>query len=118
MQLFGPSAVTRAEALAQQAQAQATSGTGSNSGTSSSSAPTSLNSLTSENTFLQLLVAQIQNQDPLNPTDSIQFVGQLVQYSELEQLMGINQGVQTLTGSTSSTSTNATANATKQTSSS
>ncbi len=113
MQLFGPSAVTRAEALAQQAQAQATSGTGSNSGTSS---PTSLNSLTSENTFLQLLVAQIQNQDPLNPTDSIQFVGQLVQYSELEQLMGINQGVQTLTGSTSSTSPNPTANATKQTS--
>jgi flagellar basal-body rod modification protein FlgD len=55
-------------------------------------------SLTSEQTFLQLLVAQIQNQDPLNPTDSIQFVGQLVQYSELEQLIGINTGIQTLTG--------------------
>ena len=63
----------------------------------SSSSSSSLNSLTSENTFLQLLIAQIKNQDPLNPTDSIQFVGQLVQYSELEQLMGINQGVQTLT---------------------
>jgi flagellar basal-body rod modification protein FlgD len=67
------------------------------------------NSLTSENTFLKLLVAQIQNQDPLNPTDSIQFVGQLVQYSELEQLLGINQGVQSLVGSTTpATSTNGT----------
>jgi flagellar basal-body rod modification protein FlgD len=108
MQLFGPSAVTNvAQAHAQaEAQAQATSGTGSSS--SSSSAPSSLNSLTSEGTFLQLLIAQIKNQDPLNPTDSIQFVGQLVQYSELEQLMGINQGVQTLTGGTATTSTNPT----------
>ena len=103
MQLFGPSAVTNAaQALAQaQAQPQAASGTGSSSSSSSSSS--SLNSLTSENTFLQLLIAQIKNQDPLNPTDSIQFVGQLVQYSELEQLMGINQGVQTLTGATTTT---------------
>lgn len=53
-------------------------------------------SLTSESTFLNLLVAQIQNQDPLNPTDSIQFVGQLVQFSQLEQLLSINQGVTTL----------------------
>ncbi len=94
MQLFGPSAVTNAAQAQAQAQA-ATSGTGSSS--PSSSASSSLNSLTSESTFLQLLIAQIKNQDPLNPTDSIQFVGQLVQYSELEQLMGINQGVQTLT---------------------
>jgi flagellar basal-body rod modification protein FlgD len=108
IQLFGPSAVTSAaQARAQAAQAQATSGTGSSSGASSSSSsdPTSLNSLTSEDTFLQLLIAQIKNQDPLNPTDSIQFVGQLVQYSELEQLMGINQGVQTLTGTTPNTTT-------------
>jgi flagellar basal-body rod modification protein FlgD len=65
-------------------------------------------SLTSEQTFLQLLVAQIQNQDPLNPTDSIQFVGQLVQYSELEQLIGINTGIQTLTGGGGTPSSSAT----------
>jgi flagellar basal-body rod modification protein FlgD len=94
MQLFGPSAVTNA------AQAQASSSTDSSSSSSSS-----LNSLTSESTFLQLLIAQIKNQDPLNPTDSIQFVGQLVQYSELEQLMGINQGVQSLTGAVSTPAT-------------
>jgi flagellar hook assembly protein FlgD len=41
-------------------------------------------------------MAQVQNQDPMNPTDSTQFVGQLVSFSQLEQLLGINQGVQTL----------------------
>lgn len=54
------------------------------------------NALTSEQTFLKLLVAQIKNQNPLNPTDSVQFVGQLTQYSELEQLIGIRSGVQQL----------------------
>jgi flagellar basal-body rod modification protein FlgD len=95
MQLLPTSALTNA------LQPQATSNTG---GTGSSNSANSPGSLTSESTFLQLLVAQIQNQDPLNPTDSIQFVGQLVQYSELEQLMGINQGVQTLTGAVTPTS--------------
>lgn len=52
--------------------------------------------LASEQTFLKLLVAQIKNQNPLNPTDSVQFVGQLTQYSELEQLIGIRSGVQQL----------------------
>ena len=62
--------------------------------------------LTSEDTFLKLLVAQIKNQDPTNPTDSTQFVGQLTQYSELEQLININSGVQKLgTASTDPTTT-------------
>jgi len=34
-------------------------------------------------------VAQIKNQDPLQPTDGIQFVSQLAQFSQLEQLIGI-----------------------------
>lgn len=95
MQILGTTAITdRAQALAQaHAQTQ----------TPAPSTPDPTGSLTSEQTFLQLLIAQIKNQDPLNPTDSIQFVGQLVQYSELEQLMGINQGVQALTGATTPT---------------
>src|SRR5580700_9015272 len=71
----------------------ATTGTSSSSSSSVAGLP---GSLTSESTFLNLLVAQIQNQDPLNPTDSIQFVGQLVQFSQLEQLVSINKGVTTL----------------------
>src|SRR5690348_12797444 len=45
----------------------------------------------SKNMFLQLLVAQIKNQNPLSPTDSMQFVGQLAQFTELEQVMGMRQ---------------------------
>jgi flagellar basal-body rod modification protein FlgD len=42
-----------------------------------------------EQMFLQLLVSQIQNQDPTNPVDGTQFVSQLAQFSELEQLIAI-----------------------------
>jgi flagellar basal-body rod modification protein FlgD len=47
--------------------------------------------LANESTFLTLLVSQLQNQDPLNPTDSNQFVSQLTSYSQLEQLIDINK---------------------------
>jgi len=66
---------------------------------SSSTNPLAPDQLANESTFLKLLMAQVQNQDPMNPTDSTQFVGQLVQFSQLEQLLGINQGVQTLVSS-------------------
>jgi flagellar basal-body rod modification protein FlgD len=46
---------------------------------------------------LTLLVAQLKNQDPLSPTDSTQFVGELAQFSSLEQLMTINQNVGAMT---------------------
>jgi len=46
-----------------------------------------------KNEFLKLLVAQLQNQDPLNPLNSDQFVTQLAQFNSLEQLMSINQAV-------------------------
>ena len=51
--------------------------------------------------FLQLLVAQLQNQDPLNPTDSTQFVSELAQFSELEQVIAIRGDIEK--GSTQST---------------
>jgi flagellar basal-body rod modification protein FlgD len=38
-----------------------------------------------KNMFLQLLVAQMRNQDPLNPTDGTQFLGELAQFQQLEQ---------------------------------
>ncbi len=40
--------------------------------------------------FMQLLVAQLQNQDPLNPLDSANFSAQLAQFSSLQQLTEIN----------------------------
>src|SRR4030088_2412996 len=41
--------------------------------------------LANKSVFLQLLVAQLKNQDPLQPQDGIQFVTQLAQFSQLEQ---------------------------------
>ncbi|MGA2136234.1 MAG: flagellar hook capping FlgD N-terminal domain-containing protein [Bryobacteraceae bacterium] len=61
-----------------------------------------------ENEFLQLLVAQIQYQDPTNPTDSTTFVTQLAQFSSLEQLIAIRSDLDSVTqsgGTTGSTST-------------
>ncbi|MEI6262268.1 MAG: flagellar hook capping FlgD N-terminal domain-containing protein, partial [Deltaproteobacteria bacterium] len=43
--------------------------------------------------FLKLLVTQLQNQDPMNPTDSTAFVAQLAQFSSLEQLSNVNDNL-------------------------
>ena len=50
------------------------------------------NSLGSD-AFLQLLVTQLQNQDPTNPESNTEFVAQLATFSSLEQLTSINKGV-------------------------
>jgi flagellar basal-body rod modification protein FlgD len=50
----------------------------------------------SEQMFLQLLVAQIKNQDPTNPADGTQFVAQLAQFSQLEQTIAIRQNMDIL----------------------
>jgi flagellar basal-body rod modification protein FlgD len=54
--------------------------------------------------FLQLLVAQLQNQDPLQPVDNQQFIAQLATFSSLEQLVSINQGITKLAGAASADS--------------
>lgn len=43
--------------------------------------------------FLNLLVTQMKNQDPLNPQDATQFVQQLTQFSQLEQLIAIRESL-------------------------
>lgn len=80
--------------------------------TSSAAAPTSSSpDDVTENDFLQLLVAQIQHQDPSNPTDSTTFVTQLAQFSQLEQIIAIRgdiEGQMSTGASTSTTNTTAT----------
>ena len=71
-------------------------GTNSATGAASSSAATSAANL--QTTFLQLLVAQLKNQDPTSPMDSSQMTSQLAQISTV-------QGISTLNTSLSSLST-------------
>lgn len=47
-------------------------------------------------TFLKLLTAQLQNQDPLSPMDSAKFTEQLVQYSQVEQQISTNSKLDSL----------------------
>jgi len=67
-----------------------------NAASSASSASGLGSAAPSEGVFLQLLVSQLQNQDPLNPTDSTTFVTQLAQFSELEQVIAIRGDTDTL----------------------
>lgn len=46
--------------------------------------------------FLEILVAQIQNQDPTDPVDTQSFTDQLVQFSELEQQIQSNDSLESI----------------------
>ena len=52
---------------------------------SASGAPSASANLASQNVFLQLLVAQLKNQDPQQPTDGTAFVTQLAQFTTLQE---------------------------------
>lgn len=43
--------------------------------------------------FLKLFVTQLQNQDPLNPADSTEFIGQLAQLTQVEQAYNTNSNL-------------------------
>lgn len=91
----------------------------SSSSTSAAASSASALNTPSESMFLNLLVAQMKNQDPLNPADSTQFVSQLAQFSELEQVIGIRTDTDQLaTAATSSSTTPATSTTTNSTSTS
>ena len=63
--------------------------TGNTSGTQNTATnDATKNSTLNYNDFLKLMVAQLRNQDPLNPTDSTQYMSQIAQFSSVEQ--GIN----------------------------
>ncbi|MEO8299527.1 MAG: flagellar hook capping FlgD N-terminal domain-containing protein [Burkholderiales bacterium] len=69
-------------------------------GTSSSSSSTApLATSTSQETsdrFLKLLVAQMQNQDPLNPMDNAQVTSQMAQINTVQGISTLNESVQSL----------------------
>lgn len=56
----------------------------STSSTSASSSTSSSNDLTADD-FLALLAEQLQNQDPLNPTDTTEVMNQLMSFASYQQ---------------------------------
>jgi len=67
----------------------------------SSTAATSLKQATGldQNDFLQLLLTQLQSQDPLNPQDPSAFVSQLAQITQVQQAYNTNTNLQNLLSS-------------------
>jgi flagellar basal-body rod modification protein FlgD len=69
------------------------------SGQNSTAAPaTTATTQVTKNMFLQLLVAQMKNQDPLNPADGAQFLAQLAQFQQLEQSINTGQDISAIRG--------------------
>ncbi len=66
------------------------SGSGSPEAAADKNSNSASKSTVSKDMFLQLLVAQIKNQDPMNPSDGAAYLTQLAQFQQLEQ--GINTG--------------------------
>ncbi len=64
----------------------------SNSATSTAAADGS-SSLGNQSTFLQLLVAQLKNQDPTQPVQGTEFVTQLATFSNVEQSLAVRQDI-------------------------
>jgi len=75
-----------------------------NSATSADTSASSALSGDMGDMFLQLLTAQLKEQDPLSPMDPTSFVGQLVQFNTLGEIMKIRELLET-TGSSQTATT-------------
>lgn len=98
-------AQTVATALApRSATSQATAKPKDSTGTTDSSSSTSDSGSTiTANDFLTLLVSELQNQDPTQPTDPDSYITQMVGVNSLQQLIQINQGLSSVENPTTST---------------
>lgn len=66
------------------------------------------NNVGTQANFLQLLIAQIKNQDPLNPQDGTQFLSQLNQFTATEQMLGMRQDLAAIRTALAPTATDST----------
>lgn len=63
---------------------------------SSTSTTESSDDALGQDAFLKMFLAQVTNQDPLNPMDNTEFTAQLATFSQLEQLTNINESLEGL----------------------
>jgi flagellar basal-body rod modification protein FlgD len=68
----------------------------SNAAAAATSASTGTGQTLGENQFLQLLMTQLQNQDPMSPMDNTQFIAQMAQFSSLEQMTNLVQATKAM----------------------
>ena len=54
------------------------------------------NSVLGKDAFLQLLVTQMRYQDPLDPQDNSDYLAQLAQFSALEQMTNVSEGLESI----------------------
>ena len=69
-----------------------------NTSASSAASSTTAAATLGYNQFLQLLVAELKNQDPTSPTDPTQFISQLSSFSAVEQQVQTNSTLDALLG--------------------
>jgi flagellar basal-body rod modification protein FlgD len=66
------------------------------------SAASSITSSYDSTKFLSLLMTQLQNQNPLNPTDPSEFTSQIVSYASLEQQINSSASLESMSSTLSS----------------
>ena len=103
IQGYTPSIVAPVQAST--AHSAATTAKASSASSSSSSSSTGNSASSLQSTFLNLLVTELQNQDPTSPVDPTQMVSQMVSLNQLDQLISINQTLSSMSTTPTSSAT-------------